>query len=116
MITSNPDDIEERLEAHEADLNAIEISSQTAMTFAARSHLIKHPNFQQSMQTPTYNQVNTMSHKDNMQKPFYQCNNCREVGNSVMRHFAPGGGLAGQEPLGMKNIVSQMKAIPTPYP
>ena len=37
MITCNPDDIEERLEAHEADLNAIEISSQAATAFAAQA-------------------------------------------------------------------------------
>ena len=35
MIANTPEDIEERLEAHEADLSAIEISSQAATAFAA---------------------------------------------------------------------------------
>ena len=43
MITNIPDDIEERLEAHEADLNATEISSQPTTAFAARSNPIRCP-------------------------------------------------------------------------
>ena len=38
MIANTPEDIEERLEAHEADLNAIEISTQAATAFAARAN------------------------------------------------------------------------------
>ena len=37
MITQVPDKIKERLEAHEADLNAIGISSQAATAFIAQS-------------------------------------------------------------------------------
>ena len=37
MITCDPDEIEERLEAHEADLNAIELSMQAAMAFSMQS-------------------------------------------------------------------------------
>ena len=37
MITQVPDEIEEWLEAHEADLNTIEISSQAATAFVAQS-------------------------------------------------------------------------------
>ena len=36
MITGNPDIIEEQLEAHEADLNALEISTLAATTFIAQ--------------------------------------------------------------------------------
>ena len=33
MITHDPDEIEDRLEAHEADLSAIEVSTQAATAF-----------------------------------------------------------------------------------
>jgi gag-polypeptide of LTR copia-type len=36
MISTNIDEIEEKLEAHEADLDAVEISSQAATAFIAR--------------------------------------------------------------------------------
>ena len=37
MITHIPDEIEERLEAHKADLNTLEILSQAATAFVAQS-------------------------------------------------------------------------------
>jgi gag-polypeptide of LTR copia-type len=37
MITRVPEEIEERLEAHEADLNALEVLDQAATAFAARA-------------------------------------------------------------------------------
>ena len=37
MITQDPETIEERLEAHEADLGAIEVSTQAATTFIAQA-------------------------------------------------------------------------------
>ena len=37
MIANTPEDIEERLEVHEADLSVIEISIQAATAFAARA-------------------------------------------------------------------------------
>ena len=43
MITRIPDEIEESLEAHEADLNALEISDQAAMAFIARSKPSNNP-------------------------------------------------------------------------
>jgi hypothetical protein len=33
MITKDPNDIEERVEVHKADLSAVEISTQAAMAF-----------------------------------------------------------------------------------
>jgi hypothetical protein len=107
MITNKPDDIEERLEAHEADLNAIEISSQAATAFAARSNPIKRPipNVPPQTNNQSFNRpVNSL----------YYCNNCGRSGHSVMRCFAPGGGLAGQEPWGKKNIDNQVKPAPIP--
>ena len=37
MITCSPDDIEEHLEAHKVDINAIKISSQAATAFVAQA-------------------------------------------------------------------------------
>ena len=43
MITRKPDEIEERLKAHEADLNALEISVQAGTAFAAQTKPTKTP-------------------------------------------------------------------------
>jgi hypothetical protein len=57
MITRVPEEIEERLEAHEADLNALEISDQAATAFVARSKPTRPPqnkpyaNTQQNIRT-----------------------------------------------------------------
>ena len=37
MITRKPDEIEEHLEAHKVDLNALEMSTQAATTFIAQT-------------------------------------------------------------------------------
>ena len=78
IITNDPDNIEEILEAHKANLNAIKISSQAAMAFAARSNPIKHPssNIQTPMNIPKYNQAINTPVKDNTLQPFYHCKNC----------------------------------------
>ena len=53
MITRDPDIIEEQLEAHEADLNALEMSTQATTTFIAQSRSSKQnttkPRFQQNL-------------------------------------------------------------------
>ena len=41
MIMCSPDEIEERLEAHESDLNALEISVQAGTAFAAQTQPIR---------------------------------------------------------------------------
>ena len=78
VITNNPDDIGERLEAHKADLNAIEISSQAATAFTARSNQFKCPipNTPVPAPTSTSNQAVNPTLKDNPSRPFYYCNNC----------------------------------------
>ena len=40
MITRSPEEIEECLEAHEADLSALEISVQAGTAFAAQSRQV----------------------------------------------------------------------------
>ena len=76
MIVNTPEDIEERLEAHEADLSAIEISSQAATAFAARSNGNRFPpsrgGFQRnyrSSQIAPFGKINTI-----------YCNNCEKGG------------------------------------
>ena len=113
MITNNPDNIEERLEAHEADLNTIEIFSQADMAFTARSNPIKPsiPKVQHHGTTPTFNWAINTSLKDNMQQPLYHW----QSGHSFMWCFVPGGSLAGQEPWGKKNINNPTKPTPIMY-
>ena len=100
MITQIPDEIEDRLEAHEADLNALEISSQAATAFAAlprrgRPPPPPRPNNNFSSRTRN-NLIPTNNH--NFPKPIFQCNNCHKIGHSASRCYAPGGGSEGQAP------------------
>ena len=85
MITRDPDEIEDRLEAHKADLSTIEISTQAVTAFIARPK----PGTPLS---PQYNNTNMNT------RLTYHCNNCKKEGHSASRCYAPGGGLAGQAP------------------
>ena len=98
MITQVPDKIEERLDAHEADLNAIEISSQAATAFIAQ-----YQGASKSTRPPppsSYNNQNQCSKQTHqpIRPPYYHCNNCGKEGHSASRCYAPGGGLAGRTP------------------
>ena len=89
MIAHTPDDIEERLEAHEADLNALEVSNQAATAFSARARPTRPNSFIQPRQhNPQPNTPRTVFH----------CNNCGKTGHPASKCYAPGGGLAGQAP------------------
>ena len=55
MITQVPDEIKEQLEAHEADLNAIEISSQATTAFITQSKGVATSN--RPPPPPRYNNV-----------------------------------------------------------
>ena len=87
MIMRIPDEIEESLEAHKADLNALEISDQAATAFT------QNPN-------PVNKQPYTCNneHIPPSSKPVFTCNNCRKTGHLVAQCYAPGGGLEGQAP------------------
>ena len=61
MITRKPDEIQERLEAHEADLNALEISVQAGTAFAAQSRLAR------PLQPRTPNYIPPTQHFDHTQ-------------------------------------------------
>jgi gag-polypeptide of LTR copia-type len=101
MMTGVPDEIEGRLEAHEADLNALEISDQAAKDFVARaqpnqpSHSKAYPNIPQNVH------VNSPINANVPRAPFTY-NNCGKDGHSATRCYGVGGGLDGQAPW-MKN-------------
>jgi hypothetical protein len=99
MITRNPDDIEERFEAHEADLNAIEFHphTSTSTSFSAQPKTISRPN------QPTYTQQNSQQQSQSntsIQRPAVKCNNCGRLGHPYAKCYAPGGTLAGKKPWG----------------
>ena len=101
MITRKPDEIEERLEAHESDLNALEISVQAGTAFAAQTRptLPTQPRIlSQNQHTPQYDNNNrNYASRPIQNNPIY-CNNCGRPGHPASRCYAPGGGLAGQAP------------------
>ena len=86
------------MEAHEADLNAIEISSQAATAFVTQ-----HQGASKSSRPPppsSYNNQNQRSRQiyQPIRPPYYHCNNCGREGHAASRCYAPGGGLAGRTP------------------
>ena len=97
MITVDPEEIGERLEAHKADLNAVEMSNQAATAFLAQKHGIVPTNqpVPQNKPLPFPPRPLPMPPQP---RPEYFCTNCRKKGHSAQRCFAPGGGLAGQAP------------------
>ena len=101
MIMRIPDEIEESLEAHEADLSALEISDQAATTFITQ---IK-PNWPNQNCNQVTNQNNSCNNEASLSftpRTSFTCNNCRKTGHSVTRCYVLGGGLEGQAPW-MKN-------------
>ena len=94
MIANTPEDIEERLEAHEADLSAIEISLQAATAFATRSNGNQFPPSKGGFQH---------NYRSSQNAPFRKiiviyCNNCGKEGHTASRCHAPGGGNARHAP------------------
>jgi len=99
MITCIPDEIEERLEAHEADLNALEISSQAATTFVAQSRPAQTTQPRMTYQPNPYrSNTNQPNAPKSFQKPTFTCNNCGKTSHSSAQCYAIGGGLEGQAP------------------
>ena len=114
MITRIPDEIEESLEAHEVDLNALEISDQAATAFITQAKPPRPPQNPNAINRQPY--VRNNEHIPSPPKPAFTCNNCGKTGHSVARCYAPGGGLEGQAPW-MKHrepthITSQRPIIP----
>jgi gag-polypeptide of LTR copia-type len=101
MITRVPEEIEERLEAHEADLNALELSDQAVTAFVRR---VK-PNRPPQPKTHAYVPQNVRANNPpvaNVARALFICNNCGKTGHSAARCYGIGGGLEGQAPW-MKN-------------
>ena len=97
MITRIPDEIEESLEAHEADLSALEISDQAATAFIARTKPNRSLQNRQIVNTHPTPRNNPQTFSNPPRSPF-TCNNCGRTGHSVARCYAVGGGLEGQAP------------------
>ena len=91
MIAHTPDDIEERLEAHEADLNALEVSNQAATAFSAHTK----PTYPNSLAQPKHFNHNP---QPNSPRPGLHCNNWGKLGHPASKCYTPGGGLARQAP------------------
>ena len=101
MITRIPDEIEESLKAHEADLSALEISDQAATTFIPWTK----PNLLIQNCNQVINQNNLCTNEASLlftPKTSFTCNNCRKTGHLVAWCYVLGGGLEGQAPW-MKN-------------
>ena len=90
-----PDEIEESLKAHKADLNALEISDQAATAFIAWAKPLRPQNPNPVNKQPY---VCSNEHIPSSSKPVFTCNNCGKTGHLVARCYAPGGGLEGQVP------------------
>ena len=94
MITSDPDTIEERLEAHEADLNALEISTQAATTFIAQSRPYRQttisPSFQNTPPTQ-FDYYQSNSHQQSAPAPITHCENCGKLGHYSSQCYTSGG-------------------------
>ena len=98
MITQVPDEIEERLEAHEVNLNTIKISNQAATAFVTQSKgtskfIRRPPPSSYNNQTQCPKQMYQLT-----RLPYYHCDNCGREGHSASRCYAPGGGLVGITP------------------
>jgi gag-polypeptide of LTR copia-type len=94
MITRVPDEIEERLEAHEADLNAIEISDQATTAFVARAKPIQ-PSYPKAYPNVPQNVHANSPINPNVPRAPFTCNNCGKNGYSAARWYGIGGGLEG---------------------
>ena len=91
MIAHTPDDIKERLEAHEANLNALEVFNQAATAFSARAKPM-YPNSLAQLKHFNHNP------QPNSLRPGFHCNNCSKLRHPASKCYAPGGGLARQVP------------------
>jgi Pol polyprotein, beta-barrel domain len=91
------------LEAHEADLSAVEVSTQAATAFIAQGRPARRFNNLPFNRTSNFQQNPISSNRQGMQvngpspRPFFRCNNCGKIGHSAAGGTAPGGGLSRQD-------------------
>ena len=84
MVTRDLDEIEEKLEAHEADLEAVTVDIPTLATaFVAQPNKAAHIG------------VETNEHMNMERPPACYCSNCGRQGHVAERCFRQGGGLEG---------------------
>src|SRR3979490_68738 len=107
MITHIPEEIEEKLEAHEADLTALEMANQAANAFIPQSRPIPRPVFYQppisTPSPPNHQQQPQYPQNRGQRRPTFNCNNCGRAGHPASQCYSPGGGLAGQAPWRQEN-------------
>jgi gag-polypeptide of LTR copia-type len=83
MIHTNVNVIEDKLEAHEVDLNALEVSSQAATAFTACSN---PPVRQFNASKTTTSNTHTPTQNSVLRPPFI-CSNCGRNGHSIVRCY-----------------------------
>ena len=103
MITNDPDIIEEKLEAYEADISAVEMSNQASTAFLSQSHPPTSTGQGHNVQLPNYSRGRGMNFINQDQgrgsytlPPTYQ--NCGRIGHTISQCFAPGGPLHTYKP------------------
>ena len=108
MIHTGVDEIEEKLEAHEADLDTLEISNQAATAFAARANpnIARSPINHQS--TPPSN-FSLNSPGGTAQRPRFICGNCGRQGHLTSQCYVPGGLMEGHAPWNNQNTTGNVK-------
>ena len=108
MIHTGVNEIEEKLEAHEVDLDALDIANQAATAFAARAN----PNVTRSPinhQNPPPNNFSVNSPGATAQRPRFICGNCGRQGHLTSRCYVPGGLMEGRAPWNNQNTTSNIK-------
>ena len=92
MITHNPDKIEEHLEAQEADLTALEMSTQAATAFTTQSrtnHPLNTRQFPHTPAFPWFNATRQSNSPQSNQRPIFHCNNCGKPRHSSSKCYMP---------------------------
>ena len=98
MIHTDVDQIEEKLEVHEADLNALEISTHATSAFTARSTLHSQTNVSNLKSSNHQRPMGGFISRSTYPRMAFVCMNCRRQGHTIVRCFARGGGMEGQAP------------------
>src|SRR3979490_655949 len=107
MITHIPEEIEEKLEAHKADLTTLEMANQAATAFIAQSRPIPRPIFSRppiSIPSPPNHQQQPQYPQNRGQRhPTFNCNNCGRAGHPALQILSPRRGFTRPQPWRQEN-------------